>query len=65
MHVDGAYHWFRRAHPELVCFIAEPPLAYQRASRTDIHALSWRDRVPLVRELVAFGRKINNRRPRA
>ncbi len=65
MHVDGAYSWFLRAHPQLECFIADPALAYQRSSRTDIHALAWRDRVPVVRDVVAWARKLNNRRRRA
>jgi len=61
MHVDGAYSWLRRAHPELRTWAADPPLGYQRASRTDIHALSWFDRTPLVRDAVAVIRRARNR----
>ena len=42
--IDGAYVWFRRAHPHLVTVFAEPALANQRPSRTDIAALRFFDR---------------------
>lgn len=61
MHVDGAYSWLRRTHPELRTWAASPPLGYQRASRTDIHALRWFDRTPLVRDAVALVRRTRNR----
>jgi len=64
MDVDGAYSWFRRAHPHLKTYIANPQIAYQRSSRTDISELSWRDRLPLVRLLMAAGRKVLNLRHR-
>ena len=57
MHVDGAYSRFRADHPELLVFAAIPELGYQRPSRTDIHALKWFDRVPVVKELVQFIRR--------
>ena len=60
MHVDGAYTWFRRAHPQFQAWLAMPELGYQRASRTDIHALRWYDRWPGMRELVATLRRLNN-----
>ena len=60
MHVDGAYSHFRRDHPELVSVAATPPIAHQRASRTDIHALGAYDRLPLLRELMAGIRWIKN-----
>lgn len=60
MDVDGAYSWFRRAHPQYRTLIATPAMAYQRASRTDISTLSWRDRMPLVREVVGAGRRVLN-----
>jgi len=61
MHVDGAYTWFRAAHPQWQTFIAVPELGHQRASRTDIHALRWHDRVPVVRDAVALLRRALNR----
>lgn len=61
MHVDGAYCWFRAARPELNTVIAQPPLGYQRSSRTDIHQLRWFDKVPLVRALVVLLRRARNR----
>ena len=61
MHVDGAYSWLRRAYPELRTWAANPPLGHQRASRTDIHALRWFDRTPLVRDAVDIIRRVRNR----
>lgn len=60
MHVDGAYSWFRRSHPEFQTVLAVPPLGYQRASRTDIHDLAWFDKLPGVRELVSAVRRARN-----
>lgn len=43
MHVDGAYSWFRRAHPELAAHVCVPSLAQQRSSRSDISVpTGWR-----------------------
>lgn len=56
MHVDGAYGWFRRAHPEVRTFVATPVLGWQRPSRTDIHELKWFDRTPVVRDVVSAAR---------
>lgn len=36
MHVDGAYSWFRRAHPEVAAYVCTPSVAQQRYSRSDI-----------------------------
>jgi len=60
MHVDGAYGWMRRAHRELISRLAVPQLGYQRRSRTDIHALRWFDRFPVVRAAVATTRAFSN-----
>ena len=60
MHVDGAYCWFRESHPEIKCFVATPRLAYQRSSKTDIHALTWRDTLPVVRHVVSRVRRVAN-----
>lgn len=58
MHVDGAYSWFRAAHPQLETWIADPQLGHQRSSRTDIHDLGWKDTMPGVRHLTALARKL-------
>lgn len=57
MHVDGAYSWFRANHPQMLTIVANPELGHQRASRTDVHDLRWHDRVPVVRDVVAFLRR--------
>ena len=57
MHVDGAYSWFRNAHPEVATLLCSPALGYQRPSRTDIHDLKWFDRAPVVRDIVHALRK--------
>ena len=61
MHVDGSYNLFRRAHPEFETWLAVPELGYQRASRTDIHPLQWRDRAWGVRNAVGLLRRMKNR----
>ncbi len=60
MHVDGAYSWFRRAHPNFRTVLAVPYIAYQRSSRTDIHALKWFDRFPLVKRVIGLIRHLKN-----
>jgi glycosyl transferase, family 25 len=65
MHVDGAYNWFRNAHPHHETWLAGSQLGYQRSSRTDIHDLRWFDNLPGVNRVVAGLRKLTNRfRPR-
>jgi hypothetical protein len=61
MHVDGAYCWFRQAHPEVVTVLASRPLGYQRSSRTDVQPLRWFDRMALTAWLVACVRRWRNR----
>lgn len=53
MHVDGAYNWFRAAHPGLRVLAACPPLAVQRPSRSDIADARWYDRLPFLRGIAA------------
>lgn len=55
---DGAYVWFRRAHPELRTEFAL--LSKQRSSRTDIGELRWFDRTLGVRNLVELARTLKN-----
>jgi glycosyl transferase, family 25 len=59
MDVDGAYSWLRRAHPDFVTYIATPAIAFQRSSASDI-STKWRDHAPLVRDVMAMGRKLLN-----
>lgn len=43
MHVDGAYSWFRRAHPAVAAYVCVPSVAQQRSSRSDISVpTGWR-----------------------
>lgn len=58
--VDGAYVWFRRAHPELKTVFAM--LTEQRASRTDIGDQRLFDRLPFVRDLAEAARRWKRRR---
>lgn len=62
MHVDGAYSWYRRQHPEALTLLAVPSLAVQRPSRTDIHALRWFDRLPVLRSAADLARRLKARR---
>ncbi len=61
MHVDGAYSWFRRHHPDFTTFAAVPPLGYQRASRSDITPRLWYDRTPVLRDAVNAIRRLRAR----
>lgn len=54
--IDAAYVWFRRANPDVRTFFAEPPLAGQRPSRSDIASLAWFDRLPFLRNAATFAR---------
>lgn len=60
MHVDGAYFWYRRSHPNRRAVISIPPLAVQRPSRTDVHALRWFDRIPVVSSAASVARKLKS-----
>ena len=56
--IDGAYIWFRRAHPEVSTRLAVPPLAHQRPSRSDIADLPFYDRLPGLRLVASALRKL-------
>lgn len=56
--IDGAYVWFRRAHPEVRTVFAEPKLGNQRPSRTDIAPLRFFDRVPFLKQIASFVRRL-------
>jgi glycosyl transferase, family 25 len=60
MHVDGAYNWFRQAHPHYRTVAAMPEVGYQRASRTDVHELAWYDKLPFIRNLAVTLRRRRN-----
>lgn len=61
MHVDGAYNWFRRAHPQMRAFSLLPEVARQRPSKTDIHTTSWFDRVAALAPALVIVRRIKRR----
>ncbi len=56
--IDGAYIWFRRNHPQLVTLFADPVLALQRPSRSDIASLRFFDRLPGLRVAASLARRI-------
>lgn len=58
MHVDGAYSWFRAAHPDVVTLVPAAPIAVQRPSRSDIHGSKWFDRIAAFRPVVASLRRM-------
>ena len=58
MHVDGAYDWFRAAHPHLQAWVANPALGHQRPSRSDVHLTITVDRTPLVRDIISLTRRV-------
>jgi glycosyl transferase family 25 len=60
MHYDGALSWFRNAHPQHITLAACPAIGVQRPSRTDIHALRWFDRLPVLRALATIARRARN-----
>ncbi|WAJ31111.1 glycosyltransferase family 25 protein [Antarcticirhabdus aurantiaca] len=59
MPIDGALNIARRQEG-FVTFAAVPPLAEQRASRTDIGTLKWFDRVPALEGAVRLARRAKN-----
>ena len=61
MHVDGAYCWFRRSHPNVSTWLAVDQLGYQRSSRTDINPLRWYDQAPWSVGLVSKLRRLRNK----
>lgn len=60
--IDAAYVWFRRANPHVKTRFATPPLAVQRPSRSDIAALRFYDRIPLLRPAASLARRIKRKR---
>ncbi len=60
--IDGEYVRFRRANPDIVTVFADPQIAFQRPSRTDIGTIRMFDRLPGLRAVVGFARKLKPRR---
>jgi GR25 family glycosyltransferase involved in LPS biosynthesis len=60
MHVDGAYSWFRNAHPQYATFIAVPEIAYQRSSATDIHQRKWFEAYKAAQWVLRHLRRLKN-----
>lgn len=58
--IDGAYVWFRRAHPEAATVFAEPPIGNQRGSRSDIADVAIYDRLPVIRGAVEMARRFRD-----
>jgi len=59
--IDGAYVWFRRAHHELNTIFAEPQVAMQRPSRTDIGDQKFYDRIPVLRGAADWARRLKRK----
>ncbi len=57
MDVDAAYNWFRNEY-RYTTLVSDPMIAVQRSSRSDITVAHWFDRVPVLRTLAEFGRKL-------
>ena len=60
MPVDGALTMYRAAHPEIVTLIAQPVVAGQRSSKSDITS-KWWDKVPGVGGALGLARGIKRR----
>ena len=60
MHIDGAYNWFRQSQPDMVTWLATPPLGFQRSSRTDVHPLRWFDKLRWTAVLISKLRQWRN-----
>lgn len=60
MHVDGAFSVYREQHPDFITYLANPSLAGQRSSRSDIAQGRWFDDITGLRDLIALLRKTKN-----
>lgn len=62
---DGEFNRFRNLNPDVKTYIVTPNFAIQRSSRTNLHDLSWYDRLTITRPLVEQIRLFKNMlRPR-
>lgn len=57
MHVDGAFSWFRKTHPDAKTKMVGFEFMVQRPSKTDIHELRWYDKIALLAPMLALGRR--------
>ena len=60
MDVDGALTMFRAAHPEAITLLAQPAMAVQRSSRSDIRFNRW-EMTPGVKQAMALLRALRPR----
>jgi glycosyl transferase family 25 len=60
MHVDGAFSVYRDQYPDFITYLANPSLAGQRSSRSDIAQGRWFDDITGLRHLIALLRKSKN-----
>jgi hypothetical protein len=57
MNIDGLYSTFREQHPEVITLIAQPCLALQCSSPSDLAGVKWWfDRLPIFRQVASVGR---------
>ncbi len=61
MHVDGAYSWFRRDHPEMRTLVTAEQHIVQRASKSDIAPPSWKEKIPFLSTLRALKNQLSGR----
>lgn len=60
MFFDAAFNMVRSQLPDVEFRLANPNMAGQRSSRTDIHALRFFDRIEPFRSIVSLARKLRN-----
>lgn len=58
---DGAFNHYRSLY-SLQAHLATPCLGGQRSSRTDLHALGLKDRIPIIRNIVEVARRYGMKR---
>lgn len=61
MHVDGAYCWLRKDHPDMAGYICEPSLARQRASRSNVSEAVGFRAIPVVARVLDVLRALRSR----
>ena len=62
MHVDGAYNWYRAQNPQCITMVAQPSLANQLSSRSDVQPLRIWDRARGLRFFASLARGIRRTR---
>jgi glycosyl transferase, family 25 len=58
MHVDGAYSTFRAQNPDIVTLIAQPCLAVQCSSPSDVAEAKWFAQISVLKPLADLGRAL-------